>query len=137
VIFFHAGLVVADLAQSMEMLGAGLGLTWVEPQERRIGRWTIQVTYANEGPPYLELIGGLPDSPWIPAPGPTLHHLAYWSDDLDADRIRLDDAGLRLELDAREFGIPFTLHQPEAGGIRTEMLDSSYRPAFERRWGFA
>ncbi len=77
-----------------------LGVEMIGPQERDLGSdGVLRIAFARTPRPYLELIEGPPGSIWDSTDGPRMHHLAYWSEDMDADSTRLEAAGLKREID--------------------------------------
>jgi hypothetical protein len=130
--YFQVGFVVPDLEAAMEELGAALGVELVGPQERDLGDCVLRIAFAQTPPPHIELIEGPPGSLWDATGGAHLHHLGYWSEDMDADSARLEAAGMRLELD-----LGFArYHSPaHAAGARIELIDIAHRTDFQSRWG--
>ena len=130
--YFQVGFVVPDLEAAMEELGAALGADMVAPQERDVGLGTLRISFALTPPPYIELIQGPSGSLWDATDGARMHHLGYWSEDMDADSARLEAAGVPLELDlgyAR-------YHRPSArAGARVELIAVAHRETFFTRWG--
>ena len=129
--FFHVGVVVADIEAAMAELGEAMGVEWSGPIERDVGEWVVRAAFARTPPPYLELIEGQPGSVWDATSGAGIHHLSYWSDDLDSASSSLETAGMPLEFD---IGVA-RYHRGEHSGTRVELLDSDARPAFFERWG--
>lgn len=133
--FFQVGILVADLEAAMDELGRALGLTWAEPQDRRLGEWTCRVTFGRPGPPYLELIEGPPGSPWDSEGGYRLDHLGLWTGDLDRERARLVAEGLPVDVEGTELSGPWTYHRGERTGLRIEVIDEARRPGLLRTYG--
>ena len=132
-IHFQVGFVVPDLEAAMEEFAAMLGAEMIGPQERDLGSTgVLRIAFARTPRPYLELIEGPPGSIWDSTDGPRMHHLAYWSDDMDADSTRLEAAGLKREID-----LGFArYHGPAAAtGSRIELISTEHREAFYGRWG--
>jgi Glyoxalase/Bleomycin resistance protein/Dioxygenase superfamily len=129
--YFQVGLAVPDLEAAMREVGSSLGVQMIGPLERDLGDGTLRIAFARTPPPYLELLEGPPGSIWDAAGGAKMHHLGHWSEDLDADGARLEEAGIPLELDlgfARYYG------PAPATGARVELIDIDYRPEFLARW---
>lgn len=130
--YFQVGFVVPALEAAMDEFGAGLGVELLGPQERDLGDCVLRIAFARTPPPYVELIEGPPGSLWHAPGGAHMHHLGYWSEDMDADSARLEAAGMALELDlgyAR-------YHRPAvAAGARVELIDVAYQTEFRARWG--
>jgi hypothetical protein len=129
--FSHVGLVVASLEAAMAELGPVLDTTWTEVAERPVGGWTLRVTFAVGGPPFLELIESVPGSPWE-ATG--VHHLGWWAD-RDGERERLAALDLHPDVDGSAIGALFDYYRAPESGLRIELVDASAREAFHRRWG--
>lgn len=129
---FHFGVVCEDIDATMAEMSACLGVTW------RGGRLTrmelcifgearsveMRIAHTVEGPPHLELIQALPDSPWSAPAAVGAHHLCYWSEQPRAVIASLEAAGAMRALgrpgDARGyFRLP--------GGALVEVLDAETR----------
>lgn len=140
---YHQGIRVPDLDTAMAELGAGLGVTWCEPQVREQAAWlpdvgettiALRFTYSVEGPQHLELLEGAPGSIWDGRDQPGMHHLGYWSDDVAAETQMLADQGWSVLLGQRgpEHGYgAFTYVRPPSGLI-VELVTTLVRPMFER-----
>jgi hypothetical protein len=97
---YHVGIVVPDVDAEMARLSSLFGYEWTDelrvtvpvafPTEQREVELVVRYSRAA---PHLELIETVPGTFWTPVPDSTLHHLGYWSDDLDADGAELADAG--------------------------------------------
>ena len=125
--YFHLGLVVPDIEAAMAQLGPALGLTFNPTHVSVYGEDTITVTYAREGPPYLEFIQGEPGSKWNTSAGPRPDHVGYFSHDLDGDAAALEAAGLPVDIDGRQYGRPFTYHRAADAGLRVELVGEKFR----------
>jgi lactoylglutathione lyase len=125
--FHHVGVAVTDLEAAMREVGAARGLTWARVQDLTLEGHRIRFTYSIEGPPHVELLQGEPGGPWGVGAGPHMHHVGLFTSDLEADRARLEAAGLTVDLAGRGF----TYHSGPAG-LRIELVDERARPAFER-----
>jgi hypothetical protein len=130
--YFQVGFVVPDLEPAMEEFAAGLGVEMIGPRERDLGDAVLRIAFARTPPPYVELIEGPPGSLWDATAGARIHHLGYWSDDMEADSARLEAAGMKRELD-----LGFArYHGPAAAtGARIELIATEHRGAFYGRWG--
>jgi catechol 2,3-dioxygenase-like lactoylglutathione lyase family enzyme len=125
--YYHVGLVVPDIDAAIAELGGALGLHFNPPHESVYGPDTITVAYAQQGPPYFELVQGAPGSQWDTIAGPHLDHVGYFSHDLEADVATLEAAGLPVDVDGRQYGAPFTYHHAPAGGMRVELVSEAIR----------
>jgi hypothetical protein len=128
---FHVGIVVESLEVGMADLSHGAGVAWRPPLSSTVGPWQLRLVYSTEGPPYVELIEAVPDSPW---PTRGIHHLGFWSASFEADLERLRVEGFALEFDGRTIGRSFAYWRSADGSTRVELLDEADREAFLRRW---
>ena len=140
---YHHGVRVPNLDAAMEEVGAALGLTWCEPQEREQAVWLpdqgqttvpLRFTYSMQGPQHVELLEGAPGSIWDGREAPGVHHIGVWSDDVGGESAELVARGWTLRLAQRppEEGCGgFTYVQPPSGLI-VELVSSAIRPMFER-----
>ena len=134
---FHHGIVVPDLGAARAELTESLGLEWmpdvriqlqVSLHGQVVERW-VDVSYSIGGLPYVELIKAS-QPPWGPdAIG--LHHIGCWSDDIAADRGRMERAGgvteaWRVDAAGELFGFVY-VRLPS--GVRIELVDSARKPA--------
>lgn len=87
---FHIGHLVPDIEVAMDELGGSLGLTWtqvVTRDEQRV--WTpehgqrrvpLRFAYSMAGPQRLELLEGVPDTPWWYGEVENRNHVGVWAD---------------------------------------------------------
>lgn len=136
----HIGLCVSDFDASMAALTASVGIRWAPSEEREVTalfhgeeetrsvRWTVSL-----GPgPQFELIEGAPGSVWPADPVGAIHHLAYWTDDVDREVRELVDRGYRLEASARNtVGRTRFAYLIDPSGVRIEFADEESRPAWD------
>lgn len=127
--FFHVGVIVEDLDAAAQELGRTLGLEFNAPHESTYGDSHIRVCYSLQGPPYLELIQGEPDSMWSTSAGPRPDHVGYFVSDLEAARARLEANGMPVDIDGIAFGGRFTYHRAPHTGLRVELIDEARRKA--------
>ncbi|CAN5398646.1 hypothetical protein BH23ACT3_BH23ACT3_17550 [soil metagenome] len=140
---YHQGIRVPDLGTAMDELGATLGITWCEPQEREQAVWlpeegattiALRFTYSAEGPQHVELLDGAAGTIWDGRDQPGLHHVGLWSDDVAGDTESLLSAGWTLRLaqtsPADGYGV-FTYVQPPSG-LLVELVWSAVQPMFDR-----
>ena len=100
---YHTGIVVPDLDAAMARLSALAGYRWITPLSYTLpfrtmsgtSEFTSTFVYSLQSP-HLELIKEVPGSPWQAAPGNSIHHLGYFTDNL-ADTAD-DAAAQRLHL---------------------------------------
>jgi catechol 2,3-dioxygenase-like lactoylglutathione lyase family enzyme len=127
--YFHVGIVVPDIDAAIDEMARTLGLDFNEPHDSTYGDAEIRVAYARPGPPFFELVQGMPGTAWDTAAGPRMDHVGYFSADLDADVARLEAAGMPLDIDGREYGARFTYHRSLSSGLRVELIDTARRDA--------
>jgi hypothetical protein len=130
--YFQVGFVVPDLESAMEEIGTSLGVEMVAPQERDVGVGTLRISFAKTPPPYIELIQGPPGSVWDGTGGSRIHHLGYWSADMDEDGAQLEAGGMPLELD---LGYARYHRSASNEGVRIELIALAHRATFFTRWG--
>jgi hypothetical protein len=100
--FFHTGIVVPDMRATMTELTWSLGVHWRPVSERALpvviaGDARILdfcAVYTVEGPPYLELNKPIPDTIWTCNETGAVHHVGYWTEDLEGSGRYLEQAGL-------------------------------------------
>jgi hypothetical protein len=133
--YFHVGVVVPDLEQAMHELTRALGVQWMEPQERVNDPYSLRITFSREAP-HIELIEGLPNSPWDTAAGPHLDHLGFWTEGVEDVKRHLAETGVALEIEGpAPFGGGWSYHRGPHSGVRIELCDATARNAFYARWG--
>jgi len=102
---FHVGVVAADLDRAMAEMSRNLGVTWQSGKPRLMDlclygedrQVEMRIAHTVQGPPYLELIQSVPDSPWA-EPSAGVHHLCYWSETAAEVCAALEAAGNRRVL---------------------------------------
>lgn len=135
---YHTGLVVADLEAAMKWFSDTAGYRWCEPFEGeqlvqlpdREVTLTLSGTY-SVGDGGLELVAAVPDTLWQPA-NAGVHHLGYWSDDVDKDVQALLDTGAELEAKSvMPDGAAAWAYCRAGFGPRIEFVTSLLRPVME------
>jgi catechol 2,3-dioxygenase-like lactoylglutathione lyase family enzyme len=138
---WHVGVVVGDLEPAMEQLASSFGTEWSTVLEREVpihvvgGDESSRVRWvaSRGGPPQWEVIeaqSGL----WSVAanPGGGLHHLAYWSDDIEGDSAELQAQGYRLEAwGDDEHGVTRFIYLLGPNGLRIEIGAVETKDAWE------
>ena len=100
---YHAGIVVDDFDQALARFSVTHGYRWCEPVaiDQLIitpsGEQTVpmRIVYSVDEP-RIEILQTIPGTIWTPADS-GIHHLGYWSDDVDADVVSLLATGMELE----------------------------------------
>jgi hypothetical protein len=137
--YYHTGIVVPDLDAAMARLSALAGYQWINPLSYTLPFRTANGTrelsstfvYSLQSP-HVELIQQVPDSPWIAAPGNSVHHLGYFTDNL-ADTARMLEAnGFTFEATAEVSPPDLALfaYYIDAFGTRIEIVDRAIFPDF-------
>lgn len=132
---YHTGLVFDDFEASRAWFGAVAGYRWCDDMSVEQVVWTpdgdrtvpIRFTYSmNE--PRLEIIEAVPGTVWMPSTS-GVHHLGYWSDDVDGDIGTLVGNGLEVEVKA-PMGDGSTMWAYCRGGAgpRVELVSRSLEP---------
>jgi Glyoxalase/Bleomycin resistance protein/Dioxygenase superfamily len=137
--FYHTGIVVPDLDAAMTRLSALAGYRWINPLSYTlpfrtpsgIRELTSTIVYSVQGP-HLELIQEVPGSPWTAAPGNSVHHLGYFTDNLADTAKMLEDNGFAFEMTAGASGSDLSLfaYYIDAVGTRIEIVDRALFPDF-------
>ncbi len=140
--FYHVGIVVEDFQAALDELAISHGLEWASIQHRKfdvrqpngIVEADFRVTYSIQGPPHFEIIESSPGTIWSYAGG-GIHHLGYWSNNLEADAEVLNSVGFKWEATYSNpetdspFG--FTYHTLGVTKTRIELVDRARKTAFD------
>ncbi|HZC52627.1 MAG TPA: VOC family protein [Mycobacterium sp.] len=137
--FYHTGIVVPDLEDAMARLSALAGYRWITPLTYtlpfRTASGTRELTstfvYSLQSP-HVELIQEVRDSPWAAAPGNSVHHLGYFTDDLAGSAEMLEANGFTFEAtaDVSPPGLALFAYYVDAFGTRIEIVDRALFPDF-------
>ena len=136
---FHVGIVVDDFESTLAELSAACGYEWCEemrrPTDVRYPDGTTGVLHANfaysKNAPRLEIIRSVPGTVWVPAAS-GVHHLGYWSDDLQGDCDALAQAGFATEVEGiGPGGVPFWAYHRHPNGLRIELISRDAQPRME------
>jgi catechol 2,3-dioxygenase-like lactoylglutathione lyase family enzyme len=137
--FYHTGIIVPDLDAAMSQLTALAGYRWITPVSYtlpfRTTAGTQKVTstfvYSLQAP-HVELIQEVPGTAWTAAPGNSIHHLGYWTDDLAGSAKMLEDNGFSFEAtaDTAPPDLALFAYYLDAAGTRIEIVDRALFPDF-------
>jgi Glyoxalase/Bleomycin resistance protein/Dioxygenase superfamily len=137
--YYHTGIVVPDLEAAMAGLSALAGYRWITPLSytlpfrtaNRSRELTSTFVYSLQSP-HLELIQQVPDSPWTAAPGNSVHHLGYFTDDLAETARTLEANGFTFEAtaDTSPPDLALFAYYIDAFGTRIEIVDRALFPDF-------
>ncbi|EYT57139.1 VOC family protein [Microbacterium sp. UCD-TDU] len=138
---WHVGIVVDDLDRAIERSRNDMDLAWTSVLQRDVTitrggreetspvRWAASCAQAPQWE-MIEAATGIWST--TDTDGEALHHLAYWSDDLEADAASLEAAGYTREAHGtdEEGRIRFVyLISPE--GVRIELGATWSKPAWD------
>ena len=139
---YHVGIVVDDFDSATDWLAKNAGYRWCEEMTVKnlfvtpVGETPIslRLTYSRDEP-HLEVIEAIPDSIFTSSE-PSLHHLGYWSDDVEADLAALEAEGATI--DGRGFwpdgkGPIWAFATPPIGP-RIELVHRSSKGSMEQWW---
>lgn len=122
----HIGHVVPDLDAAIAQYSHELGLRWAPIVEYGRGRHRSRFTCSVGGGVQIEVIQQVAGTIWTSGDAP-FHHVAYWTSDLQRATSDLVERGLRVEAS----GPTFAYLRSDAG-MRLELMDTAFRPAWER-----
>ena len=139
---FHAGIVVDDFDATLSGLTELFGYEWGEeiratvPVRLPDGEITIDLGFVYSlNLPRLEIIRSIPGTLWSESPGSSVHHLGYWSDDVEADSARLTEKGYANEaMGCDPDGHPYWSYQRSANGLRIELVSRTIEAALQNYW---
>ncbi len=136
---FHIGIVVDEFESTLVELSDVLGHTWGEeissPTDVKYADGTTGVVQPSfvysTSVPRLEIIRVIPGTLWEPASS-GVHHLGYWSDDVELDGAALVQGGFAPEvMGVGPGGDPYWSYHRNAIGLRIELVSRSLQPMME------
>lgn len=141
---FHIGIVAADFEATLATLTEVLGYEWGPEVGGPVSvdlpgggdavdlemRCTFSVTV-----PRLEIVRSVASTLWEPSSGAGVHHLGYWSDDVQADVAELVRNGYLTEATrpGPQGGLFFAFLR-SANGFRVELVDRVAQPGMAQCW---
>ena len=139
---FHVGIVVDDLDAALAQLTELFGYRWCDqvaapsPVALPGGEIVVDFRFAySMDAPRLEVIQAVPGTLWTPVADSGVHHLGYWSDDVDGDSAVLERRGLAREAaGVQPDGSATWAYHRGASGPRIELVSTVLRPLMERWW---
>ena len=136
---YHTGIIVPDLDAAMARLSALAGYRWITPLSYTLPfrtatgtrELTSTIVYSVQRP-HVELLQEVPGSPWTAAPGNSVHHLGYFTDDLADTAELLESNGFTFEMTADVPGQDLALfaYYVDPFGTRVEIVDRALFPDF-------
>jgi hypothetical protein len=143
---YHTGIVVNDLDAAMEWLTQIAGYTWTDvvtvdqDAVTPAGEVTIPMKMVYSGAePRLELLQTVPDTVWTPSDS-GVHHIGYWSDDVESDLAALESSGMTFEVKSYNpdgSGTLLWAYVKGASGPRIELVSRSMEPFIAYWWASA
>lgn len=140
---YHTGIVVDDLEAAMAWLAKLAGYTWTDivtvDQDAVTpdGDVTILMKMVYSGAePRLELLQTVPGTVWTPA-NSGVHHLGYWSDDVESDLATVESNGLALEVKSYNpdgSGTLLWAYAKGPVGPRIELVSRNMQPFIAYWW---
>lgn len=132
---YHIGIVVDDLDTTLRWFTDTAGYRWCEEYagdqlvETPAGEVTIPMRFAySMDEPRLEILQSVPGTLWTSTDS-GIHHLGYWSDDVNADVAVLVAGGHELEAIVRlDEDTSMWAYCRGEGGTRIEFVHSMMRP---------
>jgi methylmalonyl-CoA epimerase len=124
----HIGVAVADIDESLPLYRDKLGMR--EQHRETVEEQGVHALLLEIGDAHVELLapigaeGGV--ARFLERNGPGMHHVAYRTDDIEAELERLRSAGLRLVDDEPRSGIQGSrvafIHPKSTGGVLIELV---------------
>ncbi|HUJ65726.1 MAG TPA: VOC family protein [Acidimicrobiales bacterium] len=139
---FHAGIVVDDFEATLEQLSELFGYVWGQeirtpvPVRLPTGEELLDMGLVYSLTlPRLEIVRSIPGTLWTAPPGSSVHHLGYWSDDIEADSARLAENGyLNEAVGCDGDGNPYWAYHKSSTGPRIELVSRALEPALQGYW---
>ncbi len=143
---YHTGIVVDDLEATMSWFTAVAGYTWTDvvTVDQDVvtagGEMTVPMKMVYSGAePRLELLQTAPGTVWLPADS-GVHHIGYWSDDVESDLTTLEFSGMSIEVKSFNpdgSGTLLWAYAIGTTGPRVELVSRSMQPFIAYWWDSA
>ena len=141
ILYHHVALVVPDLQEGMDQLGAALGLTWASVQKHNLHVWTpdgpirapLECTYSQQGPPYWELFQQQPTGIYTELGH---HHYGLFADGQQAQVDKLAEIGYFQEFAGTDAdgNLRGFRYLKDSSGNRIEVLERAESEPMLKRW---
>jgi hypothetical protein len=135
--FYHTGIVVPDLDAAMAHYSTLAGYAWITPLSYTLPfrtatgthELTSTIVYSLQSP-HLELVQEVAGTPWTAAPGNSVHHLGYFTDNLVDTAHVLESSGFTFEMTGAVSDSELALfaYYVDAFGTRIEIVDRALFP---------
>jgi glyoxalase/bleomycin resistance protein/dioxygenase superfamily protein len=138
---FHIGIVVEDFESSLAELSELFGYEWCDEMTNPTdvvyadgSTAVIPTSFAySMNAPRLEVIRAVPGTLWEPAAGSGVHHMGYWSDDIEAESASLARRGWAREVVGRRpTGEVYWAYHRHGNGPRIELVTRALQPTLEQ-----
>ena len=143
---YHTGIVVDDLERTMQWLTDVAGYSWTDivSVDQVVatpdGEVTIPMKMVYSGAdPRLELLQTVQGTVWTPADS-GVHHIGYWSDDVENDLATLESNGMACEVKSYNpdsSGSLLWAYAKGRIGPRIELVSRNMEPFIAYWWGTA
>ena len=132
---YHTGIVVEDFDASLRWFSEVADYRWCDELALEQSVWTpsgertVPIRFAySMSEPRLEIIQAVPGTVWTPSTS-GIHHLGYWSDDVNRDLEVLAGDGLEVEVKAPlPDGSALWAYCRGTSGPRIELVSRSLQP---------
>lgn len=134
---YHSGIIVDAFDETLEWFTKVAGYEWtdvVSVDQVAVtpdGEITIPMRMAySKSEPRLEIIQTIPGTVWEPSDS-GVHHLGYWSDDVEADVATLEANGWEVEVKSYipdDSGKLLWAYCKGPGGPRIELVGEAMKP---------
>jgi hypothetical protein len=139
---FHVGVVVDDLDAALEDLTDLFGYGWCPSMSVETpvllpkGDLMLDLHFTYSATvPRVEVIQSVPGTLWVPAAGSGIHHVGYWSEDVEADGRRLVERGYAEEArGVRSDGAAVWTYHHSVSGPRIELVSREIQAGLEGYW---
>lgn len=135
----HIGVAAADLDAAIALYERDLAVTLTHRET--LAEQGVEVVLLDVGESHVELLAPLADDTpvgrFLAKRGPGIHHVAYRTDDIEAELARLKAAGIALIDERPRTGVRRSrvafLHPTSTGGVLTEITEpgAHQRPTHE------
>lgn len=143
---YHSGIVVDDLDATLDWFTKVAGYRWTDVVEvdqvaqTPNGEVTIPMRMAYSGnAPRVEILQTVPGTIWVPADS-GVHHLGYWSDDVESDLATLEANDMRYEVKSYNpdgSGTLLWVYCRGRSGPRIELVSRAMEQFIEYWWSTA